>query len=106
MTEDYTLFYSVNAALHIISVLVLLIAGILLLIKKRSLGTYLVFTGSILYTLASMGSFVANLIAGQMGEVILLKAHAIASVAVTIAFLIFSIGLLKLVTEIRSTRHS
>ncbi|MBT8272071.1 MAG: hypothetical protein KJO25_08510 [Bacteroidia bacterium] len=106
MTEDYSLFYSFNAALNIISVLVLLIAGILLLMKKRSAGSYLVFTGSILYTLTSIGSFVANLIAGRIGEVALVKTHAFASAAVTVAFLIFSIGVLKLVTEIRTQKHS
>ena len=106
MTEDYTLFYSVNAALNIISVLVVLIAGILLLIKRRSTGAFLVFTGSILYALATIGSLVANLIAGQMGEVALVRTHVFASAGVAIAFLIFSIGLLILVTEIKSQKKT
>ena len=106
MTEEYTLFYSINGALNIISVLVILITGILLLIKRRSTGAYLVFTGSILYTLASIGSVIANLIAGRMGEGALVRTHAFASTAVAIAFLIFSIGLLTLVTEIRSQKQS
>ena len=100
--EDYTLVYTGNAIINVISMIILLISGILLLLKKRSAGTFLVFIGSLLYTLASIGSLLANLVAGRIGEEAVLRTHAFTSVGVALAFLIFSIGLLKLVTEIRS----
>ena len=92
---QYALASVLNGLVH----LVILIASIILIVKKRSVATILLFIGSILTSLGFIGGFVYNTIAVQNGTDVLLKAQVVLNFFSVFSFFIFGIGFLLLVLK-------
>ena len=77
--------------------LIILIASIILIIKKRSAATIILFIGSILTSLGFIGGFVYNAIAARNGTDALLNAQVLLNFFSVFSFFIFGTGFLLLV---------
>lgn len=82
-----------------ISSLGVVIATIILFIKKKTLSTTLLMIGSVLVVLFSIGSFIANRVAGNQSAEMLVKTISWSKLMGGFISLIFVVGLLIFVIK-------
>ncbi len=90
---QYALASLMNGVIH----LIVLVATIVLIIKKRSMATLLLFIGSLLTSLGFIGGFIYNAIAAKDGAEALLNAQVYLNFFSVFSFFLFGIGFLLLV---------
>ncbi|MEH1008129.1 hypothetical protein VDP25_10315 [Winogradskyella sp. ECml5-4] len=92
------LFYT-GQIISALSTFIVLIASIILFIKKRTLATWLILIGSVLVILTSAASLVIRVFASAESVDTLLLTQGISIIIQNVSYLIFSVGLIILVVS-------
>ncbi|MBU2920403.1 hypothetical protein KO504_03550 [Winogradskyella psychrotolerans] len=92
------LFYT-GQIISALSTFIILIASIILFIKKRTLATWLILIGSVLVILTSVTSLVIRVFASAESVGTLLLTQGISIIIQNVSYLIFSVGLIILVVS-------
>ncbi|MFP2994312.1 hypothetical protein ABN763_00300 [Spongiivirga sp. MCCC 1A20706] len=94
----------IGQALHFLGLIGLVVAASILLYKKRSTPTILIFIGAILSFLAFFGSFAANYLAAQHGAETVVKMQGYIGTAGGIIYLILISGFIWLGISLKKNR--
>ncbi|WP_418636680.1 hypothetical protein [Winogradskyella sp.] len=92
------LFYT-GQIISALSTFIVLIASIILFIKKRTLATWLILIGSVLVILTSVASLVIRVFSSAESVDTLLLIQGISIIIQNVSYLIFSVGLIILVVS-------
>ena len=92
------LFYT-GQIISALSTFIVLIASIILFLKKRTLATWLILIGSVLVILTSVASLVIRVFASAESVDTLLLTQGISIIIQNVSYLIFSVGLIILVVS-------
>ena len=95
--ETLELQFAIASILNGMVHLIIFISSIILIIKKRSAATVLLFIGSILTSLNFIGGFIYNAIAARNGTEAILNAQVLLNFFSVFSFFLFGIGFLLLV---------
>ena len=88
-----------------LATLILLVASIILITKKKTLATLLILIGNILLLITSIASPFANIIAGQESMETIVMTQGILVNVRSVSYVIFAIGLLLFaVTEFTKSK--
>lgn len=82
----------INGLVH----LIILVASIILFVKKRSVAAIFLLLGSLLTSIGFAGGFIYNVLAAQKGPETLVNAQVTLSFFNAFSFMVFGIGLLLL----------
>ncbi len=105
MDSSFYAMYGIGYAISALAQLVILTACIILLIKRRNLGSILLFLGCLGYGLVSIFGFVSNIVAARSGPEDLIKIQQLSFIAGSLSYLIFGIGLILVVLSyLRQTK--
>jgi len=94
--ENFELQFMITNIINGLMQLIVLIAAIIMLIKKRNTATVLLCIGSALTTLGIVGGIIYNAMAARDGTEGILRAQIHLNYFNTFAYIIFAIGLLLL----------
>jgi len=94
--QDLPTYHLIAYVLSFLGYLIVLIGCIVLLIKKRSLATVLMFTGMILSVIFTVLGFFMNFIAAKSSPEELVRNQGVFSTMNALAYLLFGIGILLL----------
>ena len=96
MDSSTEILFTIGPIISSFSTLIVLVASIILFIKQRTLATWLILIGNILVCITYIGSLIINIFAGRENIDTLLLTQGISSIAQSISYLIFAIGLIVL----------
>ena len=95
--NNYEYVYTASYIIHNLATLLIVIASIILVTKKRTLSTILILIGSVLIFILGIGTIFIGALAGQYDTDMFLKLNAISNIASGLAYLMFCLGLLLFV---------
>ncbi len=90
LNQQFILSALINGLVHFM----ILTACIVLIVKKKSIGTILLLIGSILSLFGYAGSYLFNILAARQGAEALLNAQGLILLFSGFSYLIFGLGLL------------
>lgn len=92
--ENYEAYFMIGGGLNTLGKLVLVLACGILLAKQRNWGTILMFLGSVLSIIFSLGTLLLTTFSAQGGPESVVKANALGSILTPLPYILFAIGLL------------
>lgn len=101
--ETYESLFIFGSLLSGLATFVILIATIILLVKRRNLATIIIFIGWFSHSLVFLFGFMANIFAARLGSEELLFTNALMTILNGVTVLIFAIGLLLLFIQTKKT---
>lgn len=104
--DDLQLQFAIAGIINGLVHLIILMASIIMLVKKRTIGTILLLLGSLLSSIGFTGGFIFNAIAAKKGTEALLDAQVTLTFFNAFSFLIFGIGVLLLAINSFKKHHS
>ena len=100
MTESYLSYFIASNVLTILSQITVWIVCLLIILRRRSLGSILLLLGSTLFTLSSVsGIFIQALLARTSEPETLLKYNGILALSTALFYAIFAIGFVIFVLD-------
>lgn len=100
MNNSTEILFSIGQSMYGFTMLVILAATIILFIKKRTPATWMILIGYLLVCIAYLTSLILITIAGRSSMETMLQIQGISSIAKSLSYLIFAIGLIMLaITE-------
>ena len=104
MNSSTEILFVIGQIINSISTFILLIAAIILFVKKKTLGTWLILIGSFLVFITYVGSLLLNIFTVAKRIDMILTVQGISSIVQNLSYSIFAIGLMVLaLTE--SSKH-
>ncbi|MEP3836099.1 MAG: hypothetical protein ABJM36_00530 [Algibacter sp.] len=94
--DNFQIQFAIAAAINGLVQLIVLLASIIMLVKKRCIATVFLFTGSLLNTIGYVGGYLYNIIAAQKGTETLLDAQVTLTFFNAFSFFVFGVGFLLL----------
>ncbi|MBO0322483.1 hypothetical protein J0X14_09250 [Muricauda sp. CAU 1633] len=92
--ENYEAYYMIGGGLTSLAKLIVVLASGILLAKQRNWGTILMFLGSVLSIIFSLGTLLLTTFSAQTGPESIVKANALGSILNPLPYVLFAIGLL------------
>ncbi|MEW2922341.1 hypothetical protein AB1A65_12780 [Muricauda sp. ANG21] len=92
--ENYEAYYMIGGGLNAIGKLIVVLATGILLSKQRNSGTLLMFLGSVLSIIFSVGTLLLTTFSAQNGAQSIVKVNALGSILNPLPYILFAIGLL------------
>lgn len=100
MNNSTEILFTIGQIISGLSTLILLIASIILFIKKKTLATWLILIGNILVFITYIGSLFLNILIGSVNMDTMLMAQGFSLIVQNISYSLFAIGLILLaITE-------
>ncbi|MBR9853534.1 MAG: hypothetical protein GYB37_03005 [Algicola sp.] len=96
---NYEAYFMVGGVLTALGKLILVLASGILFTKQRNLGTTLMFLGSVLSIVFSLGTLLLTTFSAQAGQESVIKANALGSLLTPLPYILFAIGLLLFVIK-------
>lgn len=96
---NYEAYFMVGGVLTALGKLILVLASGILFTKQRNLGTTLMFLGSVLSIVFSLGTLLLTTFSAQAGPESVIKANALGSLLMPLPYILFAIGLLLFVIK-------
>ncbi|WP_179339127.1 hypothetical protein [Winogradskyella ludwigii] len=97
MDSSTEILFTVGQIISSFSTLILLIASIILFVKKKTLATWLILIGNSMGCITYIGSIFLSFFAGKESMDTFLIAQGISTIVQSMFYLIFAIGLILLV---------
>lgn len=98
--EDYQILFGINAGIVFFSKLILFIATLILFVKRRSVGSGLLFIAMIMEVILSVGFFIGNYVAARNSSESLIDFTALHGFVTAMVYVFFSVGFCVLVHEL------
>jgi len=92
--ENYEAYFMIGGGLNTLGKLILILASGILMAKQRNLGTVLMFLGSLLSIVFSLGIMLLTTFSAQEGPESVVKANALGNLFAPLPYILFAIGLL------------
>ncbi|MBT8264961.1 MAG: hypothetical protein KJO41_03610 [Bacteroidia bacterium] len=102
--DTYNSLFAFGSILSGLANLVILVATVILLFKRRNLATIIIFIGWFSHSLVFLFGFIANIFAARIGSEELVFTNALMTILNGITVLIFSIGLLIFFIQIKKQK--
>ncbi|WP_299103112.1 hypothetical protein [uncultured Winogradskyella sp.] len=106
MDSSTQILFSIGQIISSISMLIILAATIVLIIKKRTPATWTIFIGYLLFCIKYVVSLIITIMAGRYSMDTLLQIQGISNIVRSLSYLIFAIGLLMFVITELSKKDS
>ncbi|MBF8151392.1 hypothetical protein ITJ86_15910 [Winogradskyella sp. F6397] len=94
MNNSTEILFYIGQIISAVSIVIVLIATIILFIKKRSLATWLILIGYVLVVITYVAKLFVSVFAGREGMDTLLLTQGISSIVQNLSYLIFAVGLI------------
>ncbi|MGJ8550671.1 hypothetical protein [Winogradskyella wichelsiae] len=93
MLSSTEMLFTIGSIISVFSTLIILMASIILFIKKKTLATWIILIGTILVFITYIGNIILNVFAsgGSMDTLLLLQ--GVSNIVQSLSYLIFTIGL-------------
>ncbi len=92
--ENYEAYFMIGGGLTSLGKLIVVLASGILLAKQRNAGTILMFLGSVLSIVFSIGALLTTTFSAQAGPESIVKVNALSSILSPLPYILFAIGLL------------
>ncbi|WP_179335584.1 hypothetical protein [Winogradskyella costae] len=106
MNNSTEILFTISQIISSLSTLILLVAAIILFIKKKTLATWLILIGNIFVFITYILSLFLNIFIGSAGMDTMLIAQGFSLIIQNISYSIFAIGLIILALTEFSKRKS
>jgi len=106
MNNSTEILFYIGQIISGLTTFLILIATIILFVKKRTLATWIILIGYSLVVLTYISGLVVNIYAGSKSVETLLVAQGISNIIQSLSYLIFAIGLIILVITEFSKKKS
>ncbi|MFC4219949.1 hypothetical protein [Flagellimonas marina] len=104
--ENYEAYYMIGGGLNAIGKLIVVLATGILLSKQRNSGTLLMFLGSVLSIIFSLGTLLLTTFSAQNGAQSIVKVNALGSILNPLPYILFAIGLLLFAAkQVKKRQH-
>ncbi|WP_179377252.1 hypothetical protein [Winogradskyella wichelsiae] len=93
MLSSTEMLFTIGSIISVFSTLIILMASIILFIKKKTLATWIILIGTILVFITYIGNIILNVFAGRGSMDTLLLLQGVSNIVQSLSYLIFTIGL-------------
>ncbi|WP_156102330.1 hypothetical protein [Muricauda sp. MAR_2010_75] len=97
--ENYEAYFMIGGGLTSLGKLIAVLASGILLAKQRNWSTILMFLGSVLSIIVSLGFLLLTTFSAQEGPESVVKVNALGSIITPLPYILFVIGLLLFATK-------
>ncbi len=98
--EDYTFTFLIAKAIHVISILILVVASIILGVRLKKAGAFIMIVGSFLMLILSVADTPIIAYAASQGSENVVKVQGIISIVSGFFYFLFGLGVLVLAFDL------
>ena len=100
MLSSTEMLFTIGSIISVFSTLIILMASIILFIKKKTLATWIILIGTISVFITYIGNIILNVFASRGSMDTLLLLQGVSNIVQSLSYLIFAVGLIILaITE-------
>ncbi|NRR92312.1 hypothetical protein HSX10_12110 [Winogradskyella undariae] len=93
MLSSTEMLFTIGSIISVFSTLIILMASIILFIKKKTLATWIILIGTILVFVTYIGNIILNVFASRGNMDTLLLLQGVSNIIQSLSYLIFTVGL-------------